>query len=327
MQTRRLALKTLAALGGAPALPFLAHAQDGWPARPITVMVGAVAGGTSDNMTRAIARKLSERLGQQVLADNRPGAGSGVAATAVARATPDGYVLLNSSAAPVVFNKLLMKSMTYDPDQDFASVAVFSRLQSVLVADPKSPYRTLNDVIAAARADAGKVQFASGGALATPHLSVELLQALTRTKMTHVPYRGDAPAITDVIGGQLPLMTAGVPGVMSFIRSGALRPIAVYGATRAAQLPDVPTAAESGVPDLMVDSWLGLSAPAKTPQAVIAKLADATRWACAQDDFKKQMSDYGAESFFSTPAELDERIRKDKVVWAGIFKSLGIQPQ
>lgn len=327
MTTRRHTLQSLAALAAAPYLPHAFGQDAAFPTKPVSILVGAAAGGTSDNMTRAFTQRMGERLGQQVLVDNKPGAGSGVAATAGARAAPDGHVLIMSSAGPMVLNKLLMKSLTYDPDRDFASVGTFARFQCVLVTHPRSPFHTLNDVITQARQNPGRVQYASGGALATPHLAVEMLQALAKVQMTHVPYRGDAPAIQDLMGGHVPLMTAGMPGVMSFIRSGALRPIVVFGQGRSPQFPDVPTAAESGVPDLVVESWMALSAPARTPRGAILKLNEAVRWASGQEDVKSKVRDLGAETYYGTPEELDERIQREKVVWENIIKRANIQQQ
>lgn len=326
-QQRRLALKGVLAsvlVSGAPRL----LAQNGaFPDKAVSILVGAAAGGTSDNMTRVFARSMGERLGQSVIVENRPGAGSAVAAVAGARAAPDGYTLIMSSAGPMVLNKLLMKSLAYDPDNDFASVGTFARFQCVLVTHPKSRFRTLADVIDAARHDPTAVQYASGGALATPHLAVEMLQAHTGIKLTHVAYRGDAPAIADIMGGHVPLMTAGMPGVMALIRSGSLRPIAVFGQSRSPQFPDVPTAAESGVPELVVESWMALSAPAKTPKSRIARLNDALAWAAEQSDVKRDVRDLGAETYVGTPEDLDQRIAREKVVWERIIRSAKISAQ
>jgi tripartite-type tricarboxylate transporter receptor subunit TctC len=322
--TRREMLKLIAA---AAAIPGPSFAQERpFPNHAVSIFVGAAPGGTSDSLTRALATRMAERLGQPVLIENRPGVGSSVAATATARSAPDGHSLLMSAAAPLIVNQLLMKSMSYDPDKDFASVGTFVQYQILLVTSAASPYKTLADVTQYAKANPGMLPYASGGALGSPHLAFELLQSRLGIQLTHVPYRGDAPAITDVLGGRVPLMTVGMPGVMSLLRSGHLRGVVVYGGGRSAHLPDVPTVTEAGVKDMKIDGWLALSAPARTPKTTIAKLNEAMRFSLANEEVKKQMFDLAGEVLPGSPEELDARIRDERGLWTEIITKSGIQP-
>lgn len=317
-------LKLIAASAAIPA-PAMAQERP-FPSHPVSIYVGAAPGGTSDSLTRALATRMAERLGQPVLIENRPGVGSSVAATATARSSPDGHSLLMSAAAPLIVNKLLMKNMQYDPDKDFASVGTFVQYQILLITSATSPYKTLADIIQFAKANPGGLHYGSGGALGSPHLAFELLQSRMGIQLTHVPYRGDAPAIQDVLGGRVPLMTVGMPGVMGQLRSGQLRGVVVYGAKRSAHLPDVPTATEAGVKDMKIDGWLALSAPAKTPKPAIAKLNEAMRYSLANEDVKKQMFELAGEVLPSSPEELDARIRDERALWTEIISKSGIQP-
>jgi len=324
MLTRRELLKLMAVASAAPAT---ALAQDRpFPSKPVSIFVGAAPGGTSDSLTRALGTRMAERLGQPVVIENRPGVGSSAAAIATVRSAPDGHALLMSAAAPLIVNKLLMKQLAYDPDNDFASVGTFVQYQILLVTSANSPYKTLADIVTYAKANPGMLAYASGGALGSPHLAFELLQSRMGIQLTHVPYRGDAPAIQDVIGGRVPLMTVGMPGVMGMLRSGHIRGVVVYGSSRSAHLPDVPTATEAGVKDMKIDGWLALSAPAKTPKAAIATLNEAMRYSLANEQVKKQMFDLAGEVLPSSPEELDARIRNERGLWTEIITKSGIQP-
>jgi tripartite-type tricarboxylate transporter receptor subunit TctC len=279
---RRVAVALLAA--GALGLVPLAHAQSGYPGKPVRLVVPFPAGGTTDILARAVAQKLSEAWGQSVVVDNRPGAGGNIGSELVARAAPDGYTLLMGTVGTHAINASLYSKMPYDHVKDFAPVILVAGVPNVLVVNPSVPVNSVPELIAYLKANPGKVNFASSGSGTSIHLSGELFKVMTGVQMTHVPYKGSAPALTDLVGGQVQLMFDNLPSSLAFIKAGKLRALAVTSAARAAALPDVPTIAESGVPGFEASSWVGVLAPTGTPPDVIARInAEVGMWLASPD--------------------------------------------
>src|ERR1700732_478356 len=243
-----------------------------YPNRPIKMIVGFAAGGGTDVVARIVAQKMSETLGQSVLVENRTGASGMIAAQDVAKADPDGYTLRMGSQTTYAVAPNLYRKVTLDPAKDFAGVAMTGASPLVLVVNPSFAAHSVKDVIAMAKADPGKINFGTGGVGTTPHMTAELFQYTAGIKMVHVAYRGEAPAINDLIAGQIPLMFANLSAVMGNLKAGTLRSLAVTSARRSPSAPDIPTVAESALPGFEAETWWGIVAPAGTPQAILAKL-------------------------------------------------------
>jgi tripartite-type tricarboxylate transporter receptor subunit TctC len=265
-------ISSLAGAGLALALMMpLAHSQE-FPSKPIRLVVGYQPGGTADLVSRLVAKELGDARGYSVIVENRPGAGGFIANELVAKAPADGYTLLltNSSFAyiPAMFKKL-----TFDTIKDYAPVALIASSQTVLVTHPAVPARNVKQLIALARANPGKLSYASGGTGGSTHLSMELFKSMTRTNMLHIPYKGNAPSITDLLTGRVDVSMPPIGAVLQYVKDGRLRALGTSGNKRALTLPDVPTIAESGVPGYEAGSWYGYLAPAKTPPAIVNKLS------------------------------------------------------
>ena len=285
-------------------ISMLAGAQTtAWPERPVTIVVPFPAGGSTDMVARALAQELQEKLGQTFLVDNKPGATGTIGAAQVKRAAPDGYTLLVSSLGAFVVTPHLQKSVGYDALKDFDYISVPVQAPNVLVAAPGQKARTVAEVVAQLKASPGKVSFASSGNGSSDHLSAEVFWQQTATDGLHVPYKGGAPAINDLLGNQVDFSFQNVNAVLQHIRSGKLHAIAVTGDKRSPVLPDVPTLAEAGVKGAEVYSWQGFAAPKGLPPAVKAKLANAAVSAAQSPAFKKRMIDQGLEIVGSNPAE------------------------
>ncbi|HEY4137833.1 MAG TPA: tripartite tricarboxylate transporter substrate binding protein, partial [Casimicrobiaceae bacterium] len=262
---------------GVVVAPF-ATGQSTYPTKPVRLVVPFPAAGTTDIIARATAQKLSEAWGQQVIVDNRPGAAGNIGSELVAKSAPDGYTLLMGTVGTHAINPSLYAKMPYDHVKDFAPVILVAGVPNVLVVNPELPVKSVPELIAYAKANPGKLNFASSGSGTSIHLSGELFKAMTGVQMTHVPYKGSAPALTDLVGGQVQLMFDNLPSSLAFIKAGKLRAIAVTSKARAAALPDVPTVAES-IPGFEASSWFGILAPAGTPPDIIARInGEVTRW-------------------------------------------------
>lgn len=296
----------------------VAHADGAFPNRPIRIVVPFPPGGTTDVLARIVAVKLQESLGQTVVVDNRPGAGGNIGADNVAKSAADGYSLLLATPGPLSINASLFRSMPFNAERDFTGVGQMIRIQAVLIAQPQSPYRTLGDVLADARRS-GKLAYASPGNGTTPHLAAELLASMARVDLQHVPYRGDAPALTDLLGGHVPLMFANIAGVAGQLTDGKVRAIAVTGPTRSPLLPAVPTFAESGVSGYGVTAWAGLVAPAATPPEVVAKLNAALNKALATAEVLDKMRALSAEVAPGTPEALNALMSSERERWAKVI--------
>ena len=300
-----------------------AFAQATYPSRPVRVVVPFPAGGTTDILARAAAQKLSETWGQQAIVDNRPGAGGNIGSELVAKSPPDGYTLLMGTVGTHAINPSLYPKMPYDHVKDFVPVILVAGVPNVLVVNPSLPVNSVQELIAYAKANPGKLNFASSGSGTSIHLSGELFKTMTGVQMTHIPYKGSAPALTDLIGGQVQLMFDNLPSSLAFIKAGKLRALAVTSATRSAALPDVPTIAESGVPGFEASSWFGLLAPAGTPRDIVTKInADTQKW-LASPDAKDKLAAQGALAAGGSPEDFAKHIQAESAKWARVVKESG----
>ncbi len=300
------------------------HAQS-YPQRPIRLVVGFTPGGGVDINARLLAGKLSEILGQQVVVENKPGAGTNIANEFVAKAAPDGYTLLINTAA-VAINMSLYKNPPFNTLRDFVPVSMFSESQNIMVVNAAKPYRSAADVISAARAKPGALTYASAGAGSTQHLTAEQFKLKTKTDILHIPYKGSAPALTALMAGEVDMVFINVPAILPHVKSGRLRPVAAAGAKRTELMPDVPTLREGGV-EVNETVWYGVLAPAGTPRDIVATLAAAIARAARMPDIKQKLLDQGAEPVGSTPEEFSAVVRDEVAKWAEVIRAAGIKPE
>ena len=294
-----------------------------FPTRPIRIVVPFPAGGTTDVLARAAAQKLSESLGQPAVVDNRPGAGGNIGAELVAKAPPDGYTLLMGTVGTHAINPSLYPRMPYDHVRDFAPVILVAGVPNVLVINPALPVNSVAELLAYAKANPGKLNFASSGNGTSIHLSGELFKTMTGVQMAHVPYKGSAPALQDLMGGSVQLMFDNLPSSLALIKAGKLKALAVTSLARAAALPDVPTLAESGLPGFEASSWFGLLAPAGTPQPVIAKVnSEVAKW-LASPEAKEKLLAQGAIAAGGTPEDFARHIAAETAKWQKVVKESG----
>jgi tripartite-type tricarboxylate transporter receptor subunit TctC len=304
-----------------------ARAQDAaYPDRPIKMLVGFGAGGGTDIAARIMAQKMSEILGQSIVVENRTGASGMIAAEDEAKSAPDGYTLMMGSQTTYAVAPNLYRKVTLDAAKDFAGVAMTGASPLVLVVNSSFAAHTVKDVIAMAKANPGKINFGTGGLGTTPHMTAELFQYTAGIKMVHVAYRGEAPAINDLLAGQIPLMFANLSAVMGNLKAGTLRALAVTGAHRSPSAPDIPTVAEAALPGFEAETWWGIVAPAGTPHAILAKLNAAALKALADDDTKKRFADLGMTNGGSSPEELDAYIKSEIAKWSKVIRDGNIQP-
>ena len=321
MTFRALALFLTAA---AAMLPVgQAAAQGGYPSRPITLVVPQAAGGTNDIVGRLVGQKLGEVLGASVVVDNRPGAGGNIGTQLVAKAPKDGYLLLMTISSSQAINPALYKNPGFDPVKDFRPVGLIGAVPNVLLVNPAFPAKTLTELLALASRKDANLQYASAGNGTLNHLLGEMLNSMAGLQLQHVPYKGVAPAMNDVLGGQLPIVFASLPSALSHIKAGKLRALAVSGEKRSPALPDVPAIAES-VPGYNGTLWIGLFAPAGVPAEVLATLQDATRKAMAAPDLRDKLEQQGVEIAAPTsPEQFSKLLQDDLVKWARIVKTSG----
>ncbi len=298
-----------------------ARAQD-YPSRPVRVVVPFSPGGAVDGPMRVIAQELSKRFGAQVIVDNRPGAGATIGTEVVAKAAPDGYTLLLASQTNAISATLYPK-LSYDPIEDFVPISLIGREPGVLVVHPSLPVKTFQEFVAYVKERPGQVDYASSGNGSGQHLFVALLASMTGMKMNHVPYRGSGQATADLLGGQVQVSIPGTAGMVGHIKAGKLRPLAVTGAKRSPQLPDVPTVTESGVPGYEAYVWMGLLAPKGTPAPIIDKVLRELMQVLATNEVKTYMASAGIEIVGSTPAEFGVFFRSEKELWAKVIRETG----
>ena len=320
---RRLTLGGVA-LASALAVAPLAATAAAWPTKPVTIIVPFAAGGTTDILARVIGQALTKELGQSVVVDNRAGAGGNIGAAYVAKtAAADGYTLFMGTVGTHAINQSLYKKMQFDPVKDFAPLTRVAMVPNLLVANPGKPYKTVKELIAYAKANPGKVTFGSSGNGSSIHLSGGLFNTMAGVDMIHVPYKGSAPAVTDLIGGQIDIMFDNMPSAIQHVRSGRLRPLAVTTAKRSPELPEVPTVAEAGVPGYEATSWFGMFAPAATPAPVLATLNAALLKVLSQPDVKKKIAEQGGEPHAETPEQFATFIRAEAAKWSKVVKESG----
>ena len=306
-------------------LPLAAGAE-GYPNKPVRLIVPFPAAGTTDLLARAIAQKLSEALGQQFVVDNRPGAGGNIGSEIVARAAPDGYTLLMGTVGTHAINQSLYAKMPYDNVKDFVPVVLVAGVPNVLVVNPGVPVKSVADLVALAKEKPGMINFASSGNGTSIHLSGELFKTMTGTQITHVPYKGSSPALTDLLGGQVQIMFDNLPSSLPHIKSGKLRAVAVTSSKRAPALPELPTIAESGIPSLAgfeASSWFGILAPAGTPRDIVLKINAEANKALQSSDMKEKLLSQGAEAVGNSPEFFADYIRSETVKWAKVVKDSG----
>ncbi len=303
-----------------------AVAED-YPNRPIRVLVGLAAGGNIDTSTRIASKRLAEILGVPVVVENKPGEGGNIAAEAVARSQPDGYTLLACGATSHGANSALFAKLPYDPVNDFAPITMFGTVPNVLEVNPAIPVTTLDQLIAWAKADPTRANMSSAGLGTSQHLSIELLKSMTGLQLTHVPYKGGAPAIADVLAGQVPAMIAGLPTALPSISARKVRAIAATSAKRSPQLPGVPTMAEAVVAGYEVNNWVGLCAPAGVAPATLAKLYGALQTTMNSPEVQKSMDGVGYEPANISPIELAVFIQKEIPKWQKVVRNAGIKPE
>jgi tripartite-type tricarboxylate transporter receptor subunit TctC len=322
--TRRQFLLLAAGAGAGSAISRIAWAQ-AYPARPVRIIVGYPSGGSNDILARLIAQWLSERMGQQFVIENRPGAGSNIATEAVVRADPDGYTLLMVSAANMS-NAALYDRLNYNIIRDIAPVAGVMRVPLVMEVNPSIPAKTVPEFIAYAKANPGKINFASGGIGTSIHLSGELFKMMTGIDMQHVPYRGNGPALTDLLGGQVQIMFDTMPAAIGYVRAGQLRALAVTTAMRSEALPDVPTVGEY-VPGYEASSLYGVAAPGNTPADIVDKLNREINAALADPAMKTRLADLGGIVLPGSPADFGKLIAVETDKWAKVIRTGNIKPQ
>ena len=314
---RRFTLGAIAsaAVLGAGLMSSTAALAQAYPSKPVTIVVPFAAGGTTDILARIIGQALTTELGQSVIVDNRAGAGGNIGGALAAKAAADGHTLFMGTVGTHAINAALYKKMPFDPIKDFAPLTRVANVPNLLVANPAQPYKTVKELIAYAKANPGKVNFGSSGNGSSIHLSGELFKSLAKVDMVHVPYKGSAPAVTDLLGNQIGIMFDNMPSAIQHVRSGKLVPIAVTTAKRSPELPNVPTIAEAGVPGYEATSWFGMFAPAGTPAPVLAKLNTALVKVLNQAEVKKKINEQGAETTSETPEQFAAFIQAESVKW------------
>lgn len=326
--TTRKWIARLMATAFALSMAAAVQSADVYPNKPIKIVVGYVPGGTTDIIARLIGQRLSTALGQTVIIDNRAGAGGNIGAEAVARSAPDGYTLLMGTAGNMTINPSIYRDMKFDTVKDFAPISNVAAVPNVMVVNPAVPARTVQEFVAWAKSRPSNVFFASSGIGNSPHMTAELFNLATGLKMQHVPYKGSAQALTDLIGGQgVQVMFDNLPSAMGHIQSGSLRPLAVTGPNRVSALPDVPTMKEVGLPDVQIEAWFGLFAPAHTPAPIVERLNKEVLAALRTPEIQKRLQELGAHAAGNSPQEFGRLVETEVKRWAGVVKAAKIETQ
>ncbi len=317
-------MKLAITIAAASALAFSSAAiADAYPTKPIRLIIPFAVGGSTDNLGRVLAARLSEKLGQQVVADNRPGAGGNIGTDLVAKAPADGYTLLFATEGTLGINPSLYKKLPFDPEKDFTPIAQFASVPNILVVNPKVQAKTVQELAAYAKSKPASLNMGSAGNGTTNHLSGELFQSMTGTSFTHVPYKGSGPAMADLLADQIQLMFDNLPGSLPHVKAGSLRALAVTSAKRSPLLPDVPTMAEAGVPGHDVEVWFGVAAPKGLPAQTLATLSKAITEISQEPATIEKILNIGATPLTSTPAEFGSRIQEARIKWAPIVAHSG----
>lgn len=314
----------LAASAVTLASPF-ALAADGWPDQPIRWIVPYPPGGGTDVLARTVAEAMRPSLGQQILVDNRPGGATNIGGDLVAHAKPDGYTVMSADNAILAFNEHLFTKLPFNPEKDFSYLGAIGRFPLALVVNPSFPAKNLQEFIAYAKANPGKVNYASPGNGSPHHLAMELFKNKTGTFITHIPYRGAAPAMQDVMGGQVPCMFLDLAGGLPVMQGGKVRVLAIGSARRAPALPNVPTLAEAGVPGVEVYAFQGVLGPAGLPDAIVSRFNGDLNKALASAEVQKRARDFGMELLPGTPAQFKAMARAEAKRWGPIIKAAGVK--
>ncbi|KAA1285986.1 Bug family tripartite tricarboxylate transporter substrate binding protein [Alcaligenes faecalis] len=321
----KLILSGVAALSALTAVPSLAAAQD-YPTKPITIIVPFPAGGTLDNLTRSLAQKMSDDFKQPVIIDNKPGAGTVIGTEIVARAAPDGYTL-GMVANSFAINPSLYDNLRYDTVKDFTPVSWVAYTPHLLVANPNVPVKSLADVIATAKSKPGELSFASFGAGTSPHIAIERLKSEAKIDVLHIPYKGQAPALNDLLGGHVDMMFANTPDVLPHVKSGKLRAIALANDARLESIPDVPTFKEAGVDNMNSNSWYGVIVPSGTPAPIVEKLSAEFVRIVNLPEIRERLLAQGLEPAGTTSAEFAEYLKSEMEMAATVVKASGASVQ
>jgi tripartite-type tricarboxylate transporter receptor subunit TctC len=322
----RAAMLAIPALALICALAGPTHAQSKYPSRPVRIVVPSPPAGGTDIIARALAQYFSTTMGQQFFVENRPGAGNMIGIESVARAVPDGYTLLFVPST-LALNSVMYKKASYDPVHDFAPITLAAAANNVLIVNPAVPSKTLVEFIALAKQKPGQLTYGTPGIGTSPHMAMELFKSLAGIDLQHIPYRGTAPAMTDVISGQITAMFANALTAKPQIVAGSVRALGVSGRKRSEALPDVPPIADAGVPNYEATQWYGLAAPAGTPAEIVARLhAEATQ-ALKTPEMAEKLASDGAEPVGSTPAQFAAHIKNELEKWAKIARAAKIEPQ
>ena len=323
---RRALLSSLAILVSATSTPVLAQAS-GYPNKPVRIVVPFAVGGIADTFGRVIGIKLTEAWGQPVIIENKTGAGGNIGAEVVAKSPPDGYTLVVGNNGTHAVNVNLFKTIPFDPVKDFIPIAHIMEAEGLLVVNPSVKANSVREIVDLARAQPGKLSYASGGLGTTSHLAGELFKSTAKVDIVHVPYKGNSPAIADLLSGQTQLSFATMPTVLPHVKAGKLRAIASIGLARTIALPDVPTVAESGLPGFEVSNWIGLFAPAGTPADIVAKLNAEVQKIMQSPDVQKRLEAEGARFIPTTPGQFASFQREELIKWAKIIKDANIKAE
>lgn len=325
-QLNRIVIACILFMLGVASQATAAESASSYPSKPITIIVPFTSGGTTDLLARLIGQKLSERWKVPVVIENKPGAGGNIGSAQVARGEPDGYTLVMGTIGTHAINASMYANMRYDAAEDFSPITRAAMVPNVLVVNANAPFNSVKEMIAYAKANPGKLTFGSSGHGTTLQMSGELLKMIEKIDMVHIPYKGSAPAIADLLGNQITMIFDNVPSALPHIKSGKLKPLAVTSAQRVPQLPDVPTMMESGVPNYDVVSWFGLLAPAKTPGPIIEKLNKNIVDILKSPDVDQQIKDLGAIPTPESPSQFGSFIRAELDKWNKVVKGAQLKP-
>ncbi|HEX2542748.1 MAG TPA: tripartite tricarboxylate transporter substrate binding protein [Caldimonas sp.] len=324
--SRRAAVLALASLSAACLVPAAVHAQVAYPDKPVRFIVPYPPGGGTDVIARIVQEKFQQTLGQPIVIENRGGAAGSLGSDLAAKSPPDGYTVLFTLSSHTI-NPAIYPKLPFNTVKDFEPVGTVASLPQILVANPQFPANTVAELTALAKSKPGTLSFASVGNGSPGHLAGELYKLRTGTQLTHVPYRGGGPAVTDVMGGQVPLLWVSIPAAAQFVKAGKLKALAVSTLKRSAAFPDVPTMQEAGVPDFEVDSWYAMFVPAKTPKPVIEKLNKALNTVVQQPDIKEKLLAQGSEGVGGTPEALGKTVDDEIARWGKLVRDANIKPE
>lgn len=322
-------LTTIRACGAVAlcALAAPASAQPVYPVKPVRLVVPFVPGGSTDFIARIMGQKLDEALGQQVIVENRAGAGGNIGLDYVAKSPPDGYTLIFGHVGTFGFGPSLYQKLPYDPVRDFAPIVLFAMVPNMLVVHPSLPARNVKELVALAKARPGRINYGSSGNGSASHLATEYFKLLSKTDITAIPYKGTGPLVTDVIAGEISLTITGVPPLYPHVQSGRLRALGVGSTKRLSLLPDLPTIAEAGVPGYESSTWFGPLAPARTPREIVVRLNAELMKILQRPDIRSRFAAEGVEGLGSTPEEFGTYIKAEIERWGRVIKAAGIAPQ